>query len=317
MTTNNASGLMESIRQGEFVLMDGALGTELERRGAPIEGAGWSAFAVRDYADVIRDIHQDYIQAGAKLHIVNSFALARHVLEPIGLGDQFEHLNRQAVVLFDDAVTRSDVNRNSLWAAGSLSTFAANSDRSLLPKGEALVANCRDQALILRDAGVDLFALEMLFDTGVTLAMYEAVAGFDLPVILGFTCDRNDADGSEVVTARGMGCPEVPLDQILRTVIDAVDSKNVIFSIMHSEADTTDAALAVLKECWDGPIAIYPNSGQFIDLRMQFDSVCSADEFQQAATRWLEAGVQIIGGCCGIGPAHIEALSRNRALVGF
>jgi S-methylmethionine-dependent homocysteine/selenocysteine methylase len=244
MTTNTSSGLMESIRQDEFVLMDGALGTELERRGVPIEGAGWSAFAVRDYADVIRDIHQDYIQAGAKLHIVNSFALARHVLEPVGLGDQFEHLNQQAVVLFDDAVTRSDVSRNSLWAAGSVSTFAANSDRSLLPKGESLVANCRDQARILCDAGVDLFALEMLFDTEVTLAMYEALAGFDLPVILGFTCDHIDADGSEVVTARGMGCPEVPLDQVLRTVIDAVDSKNVIFSIMHSETDTTDAALA-------------------------------------------------------------------------
>jgi S-methylmethionine-dependent homocysteine/selenocysteine methylase len=53
MTTNTSSGLMESIRQDEFVLMDGALGTELERRGVPIEGAGWSAFAVRDYADVI------------------------------------------------------------------------------------------------------------------------------------------------------------------------------------------------------------------------------------------------------------------------
>jgi hypothetical protein len=153
------------------------------------------------------------------------------VLEPVGLGDQFEHLNQQAVVLFDDAVTRSDVSRNSLWAAGSVSTFAANSDRSLLPKGESLVANCRDQARILCDAGVDLFALEMLFDTEVTLAMYEALAGFDLPVILGFTCDHIDADGSEVVTARGMGCPEVPLDQVLRTVIDAVDSKNVIFSI--------------------------------------------------------------------------------------
>lgn len=305
------------IGQGEFVLMDGALGTELERRGVTIESSGWSAFAVRDHGDVIRDIHQDYIQAGAKLHIVNSFALARHVLEPVGLGDQFEYLNRQAVALFNDAVACKGLDRATLWSAGSLSTFAANSDRSLLPKDGALFSNCRDQAGILYDAGVDLFALEMLFDTEVSLAMYEAVAGFDLPVIMGFTCGRNDADGSEVVTAHGMGCPEVPLDQVLRTVIDAVDSKNVIFSIMHSEADTTDAALEILKSYWDGPIAIYPNSGQFVDLHMQFDSVCSTDQFQQAATRWLEAGVQIVGGCCGIGPAHIEALSRNRAQAGF
>jgi S-methylmethionine-dependent homocysteine/selenocysteine methylase len=313
MTTNTSSSLMESIGRSEFILMDGALGTELERRGVPFEGAGWSAFAVRDHGDVIREVHEDYLRAGARLHIVNSFALARHVLEPVGLGDQFEYLNRQAVALFNDAVACTGLDRASLWSAGSLSTFAANSDRSLLPKDGALVSNCRDQAGVLYDAGVDLFALEMLFDTEVTLAMYEAVAGFDLPVILGFTCDRNDADGSEVVTAHGMGCPEVPLNQALRTVVDAIDSENVIFSIMHSEADTTDAALEILKSCWDGPIAIYPNSGQFVDLRMQFDSVCSADEFQQAATKWLDAGVQIVGGCCGIGPAHIEALSRNQA----
>lgn len=312
MTTNNTSDLMESIRQGEFVLMDGALGTELERREVPFEGTGWSAMAVRDSGEVIRAVHEDYIRAGAKLHIVNSFALARHVLEPIGLGAEFEYLNRQAVVLFNDAVTRSGVDRNSLWAAGSLSTFAANSDRSLLPKGEDLVSNCKDQARILYDAGVDLFALEMLFDTDVSLSMFKAVEGFGLPVILGFTCDSSDGDGPGVITGRGMGCSELPLEEVLQTVIDDIDSKNVILSIMHSEADTTDAALAVLKRYWDGPVAIYPNSGQFIDLRMQFDSVCSVDEFQQAATRWIDAGVQIVGGCCGIGPSHIEALNRNR-----
>ena len=302
---------MESVRQGEFVLMDGALGTELERRGVPMEGTGWSAFAVRDYGDVIREVHEDYIRAGAKLHIVNSFALARHVLEPVGLGAEFEQLNRQAVIFFDDAVARTGVDRESLWAAGSLSTFAANSDRSLLPQGEALVSNYRDQARILHQAGVDLFALEMLFDIDVSLAIFGAVADFGLPVIMGFTCDRNDGDGSEIITARGMGCPEMSLQQVLHTVIDTVDSNNVIFSIMHSEPDTTDAALAVLKTCWDGPVAIYPNSGRFVDLRMQFDTVCSIDEFQRAANRWIDAGTQIVGGCCGIGPAHIKELASR------
>ncbi|MDH3635173.1 MAG: homocysteine S-methyltransferase family protein [Gammaproteobacteria bacterium] len=302
---------MKAIREGEFVPMDGALGTELERRGVPMEGTGWSAFAVRDHGDVIREVHEDYIRAGAQLHIVNSFALARHVLEPIGLGDQFEYLNRQAVVLFDDAVANSGVDRHSLWVAGSMSTFAANSDRSLLPGDEVLVSNYRDQARILHDAGVDLFALEMLFDIDVSLAMFEAAAGFNLPIIMGFTCDLTDSSEPGVCTGSGMGYPGIPLEQVLRTVIDSIDTNNVIFSIMHSEADVTDVALKVLKTCWDGPVAIYPNSGQFVDLRMQFDSVCSPDEFQQAAGRWADAGVQIIGGCCGIGPTHIERLKES------
>lgn len=121
-----------------------------------MEGTAWSALAVRDHGDMIRQVHQDYIRAGARLHIVNSFSLARPVLEPTGLGDPVEQLNREAVALFDDAAADSGADRDSLWVAGSMSTFAANSDRTLLPAGEGLVSNCRDQARILHDAGVQI-----------------------------------------------------------------------------------------------------------------------------------------------------------------
>ena len=311
MTDKNHSTLIETIRAGEFILMDGALGTELERRGVPFEGSGWSAYAVRDHGDVIRDTHEDYINAGARLHIVNSFALARHVLEPIGLGDEFEALNRQSVTLFEDAVSRTDVNRDNLWAAGSLSTFAANSDRSLLPTGDDLIRNNRQQAQILLGQDIDCFALEMLFDTEVSLAMLAAVTDFDLPVILGFTCDQSENSDGDVMIARGLGYSPVPLQDILPVVIDGISSDNVIMSIMHTEIELTDAALDVLKQYWDGPVAIYPNSGNFVNLRMQFDSVCEVHEFEQAAQRWINAGVQIVGGCCGIGPAHIASLGHE------
>ena len=301
--------LMQHIRQGEFILMDGALGTELERRGVPFEGEGWSAFAVRDHGDIIRETHEDYIRAGARLHIVNSFALARHVLEAVGLGAEFEQLNRRAVTLFDAAVAHLGVDRDTLWVAGSLSTFAANSDRSLLPKGEALASNFRDQARILHDAGVDLFALEMLFDIEVSLAMFEATREFGLPVILGFSCEYKAGVGASVTTDRGLGNSTLALDDILPAVVDKIESDNVILSIMHSELDATDAALEVLSRYWDGPVAVYPNSGQFIDLQLQFDSVCGVESFHQAANRWIEAGVQIVGGCCGIGPEHIKTIA--------
>ena len=68
------------------------------------------------------------------------------------------------------AVVAAGAERGNLWAAGSLSTFCANSDRSLLPQGDTLVANYRDQARLLHAAGADLFALEMLFDVDVGLA---------------------------------------------------------------------------------------------------------------------------------------------------
>lgn len=310
MTIDNQSDLMETLRVGDRVIMDGAMGTELERRGVPFEGKGWSAIAVRDCGAIIRDVHEDYIKAGARLHIVNSFALARHVLEPVGLAHQFEYLNRRAVTLFDDAVNRLGVDRGDYWVAGSLSTFAANSDRSLLPTGQALIENYRDQAGILLETGIDIFAFEMLFDIEVSLAMLKAVEESGLPVILGFTCEWERPDAPSSVTARSMGCPALPLEELLPTVIDSVDTKNAILAVMHSEVDVTDAALEILTKFWDGPTAIYPNSGEFIDLRMQFETVCSVDSFEIAARRWLDSGVQIVGGCCGLGPEHIQALSE-------
>ena len=311
MQAKSANPLMQRLRAREFLLMDGALGTELERRGVPFEGAGWSALAVRDHGDIVRQTHEDYIRAGAELHIVNSFALARHVLEPLGLGDRFEALNRRAVTLFEDAVKSSGTSRENLWAAGSLSTFAAHSNRSLLPRGDALVENFGDQARILQAAGVDLFALEMLFDVETSLAMLAAVRDIGLPLILGFCCDRDQHDGIGVTTKLGMGSPVRLFEDILPAVLGNIDNDNTIASIMHSDIDVTDAALEILRRYWDGPVAVYPNSGYFVDLRMQFDSVCSVTEFAAAARRWSDAGVGIIGGCCGIGPGHIAALGRT------
>ena len=128
-------------------------------------------------------------------------------------------------------------------------------------------------------------------------------------MILGITCEWDEHDSQRLSIRQGMGRPVAAFDEVLRELISRVEPDNLILSIMHSEADATDAALPLLQECWPGPIAIYPNSGEFVDLHLQFDEVCSAAEFEQAAQHWLQAGVQIVGGCCGIGPAHIRRLS--------
>ena len=109
------------------------------------------------HPEILRRIHADYIDAGAEIHIVNSFALARHVLEPAGYGDQVEIFNRRAVELCREAIATAGTGRRH-WIAGSLSTFSDKSDRSRLPQRAGLRANYDEQAAILSAAGVDLFA---------------------------------------------------------------------------------------------------------------------------------------------------------------
>ena len=293
--------------------MDGALGTELERRCVDVYGKSWSALAVENEANVIVDIHVDYINAGAKLHIANSFSLGRHVLETVGQEGRFEALNRASVKLFNDAVDKTEFNRDDFWVAGSVSTFFTNSDRSLLPDTEILFKNCVDQIEILVDEGIDVIALEMLADYSITKSLLGAAEQFDLPIIVGITCEWA-ADGVSVETqARSMGLEPILLDELLPQIIGMVTSRQAIFAIMHTEPDVTDAALPILKHHWNGPTAVYPNSGIFSmdqGIALDFDTVQPADQFSEVARNWFAGGVDIVGGCCGIGPDHIASLHQ-------
>jgi S-methylmethionine-dependent homocysteine/selenocysteine methylase len=303
--------LMTYLTNGHVVLMDGAMGTELDRRGVPMHGKAWSGAAMTTHPDAVRGVHEDYARGGAHMHITNSFALARHVLEPAGFGADVERFNTLSVSLCRDALRKTDAAAPQ-WLAGSLSTFAAQSDRSRLPDPVALRNNYAEQAQILIEGGVDLFTLEMLCDAAITKAALDAVLPFGRPVILGFTCKWGN-DGKEVLTrADEMGLAARTFEPILREVLNELPGEApIILSIMHSDLDVTDAALEILRKHWNGPVAVYPNSGHFTYPHWQFGAVCSPEAFVDAARRWMDRDVAIIGGCCGIGPDHIAALGAH------
>ena len=302
----------ERLATGPVILMDGAMGTELERRGVPMHEKGWSATAIDDHPEVIRAIHEDYVRAGAELHILHSFPTARHVLEPIGLGGKVEAFNRRAVELCREAIERAGAGGRH-WIAGSISSYAPGANRSTLPPIGTLRANFDEQAGILQDAGVDLFVLEMLCDVDISIAAIEAAAATGLPFSAGFTCLWGE-DGRTVETgAHRMGFDRhMTLDGVLSEVLPAIPAQGEnMAAVMHCDFDVTDAALSVLAKHWTGPVAVYPNSGTFKVPHWQFDTVCKPAEFADAGERWASQGARIIGGCCGLGPDHIRAL-RDR-----
>ena len=88
--------LLERIEGGATIILDGAMGTELERRGVPMNQDAWSATAIDTHPSIVTDIHEDYIRAGADVITTNTFGAARHVLEPTGMGDQVRELNLRA-----------------------------------------------------------------------------------------------------------------------------------------------------------------------------------------------------------------------------
>ena len=104
----------------------------------------------------------------------------------------------------------------------------------------------------------------------------------------------------------------MPFSQMAGAVLEAgCDAAGV----MHSSVHDTGPALSELNELWDGPMFAYAESGHFVPPSWKFEDIISPQDYLDYARQWIEQGVQIIGGCCGIGPEHIRVLRENLAVV--
>ena len=77
---------------------------------------------------------------------------------------------------------------------------------------------------------------------------------------------------------------------------------------MHTEVSYIDACLNVVEDMWPGLVGVYAHSGNYIDGKWIFNSVINPEDYAVAAEGWHRRGVRLIGGCCGVGPDHIDAL---------
>jgi S-methylmethionine-dependent homocysteine/selenocysteine methylase len=292
----------DRIRTGPLVLLDGAMGTELERRGVPMHRVAWSAAALRTHPGIVRQVHEDYIAAGAEVITANSFGTSRHVLEPAGMGDAVAELNRSAVALARQARDRAAAAR-PVWVAGSISSFIAEADLRNRPTPDAARRSYSEQAELLAEAGADLLLLEMMRDVDYSRLAVECAVATGLPVWIGFTCRRNE-DGEIVLRGRDV---EVPLADAVGLVSEPGGS---LLAIMHSELDTVAPALDILAQRWSGPLGAYPHSGDFVMPNWLFDDIVAPDDFAEAAAAWA-GRLCVLGGCCGIGPDHIRELAAR------
>lgn len=292
--------LERRISEGDVILLDGATGTELERRGVPMDGVAWCAAALVTHPEVVREVHEDYVRAGAGVIIANTFPAARHVLEPAGLGERMRELNELAVRLAAEA--RESAAEGPVYVAGSISTFSPGHDNDREPGEREARANYAEQAEVLAGTGADLLALEMMRDVEQATYAVEAAVATGLPVWVGFSCKR-DADGT-VVLWDGK--------DTLAAALEAVPLGDVsLVSVMHTLVEDTPAALDEVVGRWDGTVGAYPHSGRFVMPNWQFTGMISPEDFAVEAEGWLEKGARAIGGCCGIGPEHIRLLKER------
>ncbi len=284
----------------DVLILDGATSTELERRGVPVDRAAWTATALLTHPDQVRELHCDYIRAGADLITTNTFFTARHVLQAAGLANQFQDLNTQAVRLAREA--REQSTTRTVAIAGAITTVNLMRTPPLTSSPAQARTNYRDQAETLAEAGADLILLEMMRDVEHTVYAVEAAASTGLPVWIGFSC-RIDHNGEVTLWNRR---------DLLATALQTLTPKaNTLMSVMHTQVEDVAPALNIMQDHWAGPVGVYPHSGTFANGQWRFTDVITPEQLLDQARQWIAQGVRLIGGCCGISPKHISHLRDN------
>ena len=320
-----SQNITDRLQNGAYLLHDGGTGSELQRRGVNVlQGVSaksglqaWSALANVEAADVVQQVHQDYLRVGADIITSNNFWTNPLRLEPLGLEDQWEAYARAAGEIALKA--RNTMNPEAYVAGGMappcLQSATGRSDPDVVIMGEDAFRNeFVDQARLLADLGVDLLLCEYVGHIADCVAAVDACAETGLPVLLG-VC-HIQSDGS------------MRYGEQLEDLAAALQGHSISgILLMCSDPEAISAGLPRLKNVYDGPVGGYPNIGyhptapvsprgstvsegrpgsdrDFLQIGDYYPARMAA--FSQ---EWKDMGAQVIGGCCATGPEHIQAMA--------
>ena len=337
----NYEQLKSRLDSGEVVVLDGAIGTELQAMGVPMNPASWCAPGNYTHPTTVRQMHERYIKAGADIITTNTFNTVRPALEASGYGEYVREINVRAVDAALEARARTEVDR-PVYIAGSISCRMPIRDRrtgTLLGgtgygygaslSTEELGTYAEEQADILAESGVDFFLMENMWaDNESRVIATEAAMATGLPVWVALTASVATEEGAVRLSmgddrhySTRMGMPmftsswrSVNYEMSLADGVDQIAAlKPDVIGVFHSRLDETTAALQVVLDRWSGPVIAYPDAGREDYLEVWQDSLVanedSSEELRREATTWVDMGTQVIGTCCGFGVDYIKALS--------
>lgn len=319
---------------GASLVIDGGMGTEVEKIAGreALNPNGWTSSMNLTHPQAVKQAHRRFLDAGADVIISNTYATNRHILAGAGLEAKTAENNITAVRLAREAIAewRMAGGVGDPIVAGSISIHAPGNEKEKLkggspwPTREVEVANYLEQAQLLMKAGVDLLFVELVWNMEHGRNVLEAMKSIvDIPIFVGVTV-FNEAICVESHDIRvgplkigqfdkRVATAQSPDAVPLRLAIaEFVANPSIVgVNVMHTKADLALRCLLAIREGgWNGPLGVYPDCAEW--LRDGFGAVTlSPDAFVEYAKKWRSsAKAQLIGGCCGAGPEHIQALSK-------
>ncbi len=283
---------LERLQAGKILVLDGATGTNLQRRGLP---AGTpSDLWVIDNPDAVAQLYRDFVEAGSDIILTNTFGSSRLHLGHAGLADRFEQTNRKAVELAFQAVAGTGtILGGSMGPLGEMLQ-----PYGMLSEADAEAAYA-GQACILSDAGVDLLVIETQFDLNEAKAAIRGARSVtDLPLVCSFSYDRG------VRTMMGVK----PAQMAAELAGDGVVALGV--NCGRSLEDNLKV-LQDLRQAADLPIWFKPNAGlphNDVEGTLQYE--VTPEMMAEQVPLWIESGAKLVGGCCGTSPEHLKAIAK-------
>ena len=277
------------------LLLDGAMGTMLQAYG--LESGECSEEWNISHPQVVQKIHQEYIKAGADVILTNTFGANRIKLRSFGREADILKINEIAVNIAKGAIDKEGSLEKRIFIAGSVGPTG----KILEPYGDLKVSelyeNYKEQVAILEKAGVDLIILETFYDLEEIKAALKATKeNTDLMVIASMTFDKN-----------------------LKTIY-GVDPERAVTVLENKGADVVGAncgtgpevlykVLKIMKKVSKTYLMVEPNAGMPELLEGKVVYPASPKIMADYTEKFVNLGLNLIGGCCGTTPLHIKAMS--------
>lgn len=294
--------------QKNVILLDGGMGQELYRRGIKGDKVLWSANALLHDANAVRDIHLEFIEAGADVITLNTYCTQPGRLNRVGMSDYIKSLNDIAGAVANEA--REASGRKNVKIAASIPP-----QYSYRPDIELNFENMHEEYLEmveLLDPYVDLYLCETMTNACEAKAATAACAPKGKPVWCAWTF-KDDGSGllrsGETIPEAVHALKDIPVSAFLanccapKSVSEVINQLNALFSKLPENTRPLIGGYA------NGFTPIPPkwDPGNIKEL-----GVCqhlTPENYAAKAMDWVMHGSNIIGGCCEISPAHIKAIA--------
>jgi len=291
-----------------IVLLDGGMGQELIHRSPDRPTRLWSARVMMDYPELVVQVHLENIRAGARVITINAYSATRDRLNPEGLGEHFETLQRRACEL---ALKARDASGEDVTIAGCLSPLYF-SYRPDLVRPAAETEPVYAEMAALQAPHVDLILCETMCSAEEGLGAVRGAASAGKPVWVAWTVD--DADGSCLRSG-----------ETLAEANAALEGLPVVARLVNcSKPEAVDQAMPGLVAL-GGPVGAYANG--FTEIAAPYQPGTTVERlsarkdlgpaaYADFAMGWVRQGATIVGGCCEVSPAHIAELGRRLRAAG-